>query len=478
MSIYQYLTPDYQDKVMDRWAPVLGVGKEIGDDSVKLATALVLENTQREFDQSRLVSESYNAAQGGSFGANGTPGVAGGGTFGTYANDQYGTNADARMPTVVIPTVRRIFPELLAHQVCGVQPMNGPVGFAFALRARYGVNSKGGTNGAAEDVELGYNNIDSSFTGVSGNAATAMNASTTLSGLWQAYAGTTGVTGQYGQNVYSNDGMGERLGASEWWNIGEDMPMVKFSLEKATVEAKSRKLASHWSLELAEDMMNMHGIDVDAEMVNIMSYEIAAEMDRQLLTEMVKSALQGGKYSNWSPLSADGRNQLERIGTFYTHILDKANTIAITTRRGPASFAIASPKVTALLERVGDFQFDKVGNVNVNTGSVGIAKVGTLRSGAITVYRDTFANSNYALLGYKGPTPYDSGIILCPYIPVQLMRAIGPDNFSPRIGVRTRYGILGHLFNDAGQYYHFVNVQHLTNVGLLGNNSDSRIFTY
>jgi hypothetical protein len=473
MSFYQHLTPDYQEKVLKRWTPILDAGaREIKSDYAKLATALVLENTQREFEaKSRLVTESFDGsgvgyAQTGAFGASPT-GVNGGGAFGAYTPGTYG-GADARMPQIVIPTVRRIFPELLAHDLVGVQPLQGPVGFAFALRARYGANGKGGQ--MSEGTEIGFNYIDSSFTGASGNAPTVTGEAASA---WQAYAGTTAQTGGYGQKVWENQGQGAQLSGSEWWNIGEDMPMAKITLEKSIVEAKSRKLASHWSLELGEDMMNMHGVDVDTEMVNIMSYEIQAEIDRHLLTEIVKSAVAGSAYSSWSPVSADGRNQFERIGTLYTHILDKANTIAITTRRGPASYVVCSPKVCALLERMQDFQLDTMGNVKVQSGTVGVAKVGTLRSGGITVYRDTFAMGNYALLGYKGPNPYDTGIIFCPYIPVQLMRAVGADNFSPRIGVRTRYGILNHLFGSEN-YYQFINVKDIVGTELAADGS--RIF--
>ena len=484
MAMYQYLTPDYQEKVLARWEPVLSTGKVIDSESTKMATALVLENTQREFDQQRLIAESYAGngpgyAQVGGFGA-APAGQPGGGAFGAYTPDTYG-GADARMPMIVIPTARRIFPELLAHQVVGVQPMNGPVGFAFALRARYGVNGQGGDR---ENIEIGYNMIDSAFTGASGNAPTNPPITNpTVMDFWAQFAGSGSAT-EFGVNTYGQDGKGAGLTNSEWWNVGEDMPMAKFTMEKAIVEAKSRKLASHWSLELAEDMMNMHGIDVDSEMVNIMSYEVQSEIDRQLLTEMVKAALDiahfgtpgfAPRMSTWSPVSADGRNQLERIGTFYTHLLDRANYVAITSRRGPANFVITSPRVCAIIERIQDFMLDKAGQANVNSGLVGVSKVGTLRSGAITVYRDTFAMNHYALLGYKGPTPYDSGIIYCPYIPLQLMRAIGPDNFSPRIGVRTRYGVLNHLFG-AQNYYHFVRVIDMNNTPLLSDDSGGRIF--
>jgi hypothetical protein len=215
-------------------------------------------------------------------------------------------------------------------------------------------------------------------------------------------------------------------------------------------------------------------------MVNIISYEIQAEIDRQLLSEMVKGALDvknGGvnaQVSTWSPVSADGRNQLERIGTLYTHILDRANRIAITTRRGAANFAISSPRVCALIERLQTFTFDQAGGNKVNTNNVGVAKVGTLRNGAITLWRDTFAGGDYVLLGYKGANQYDSGIIYCPYIPLQLLRAVGPQDFTPRIGVRTRYGLLNHLFG-ANNYYSFIKIEGLVDAALAGDGG--RVFS-
>ena len=460
MGYYKTLGPDYQEKCLEKWQPLLEASGSapIANEQIALATAIVLQNTE----EANVVSESYTGGinQTGNFGAQIASGP-GGGALGTNFNMGDG---DARMPTVVIPTVRRIFPNLLAHNIAGVQPMNGPVGFAFALRAIYGANGKGSI---AEGQEMGYNEIDSAFAGASSNAF-----SPSSNGFWESFAGA-GTTLSNGVNTYGEDGQAATLGDSEWWNIGEDMPMAKLQMEKGTVTARSRKLAAAFSLEIAEDMMSMHGIDVDNEMVNIISYEIQAEIDRQLLTEMVKAAIDGGKTSVWSPVSADGRNQLERIGTLYTHVLDKANEIAITTRRGPATFAVASPKVCSVMERLQDFTLDQASS-QIDTGAVGIAKVGVLRNGSITLYRDTFAMGDYIFLGYKGPTPYDAGIIYCPYIPVQLLRATAQENFSPRMGVRTRYGILSHLFG-AENYYHFVRVDGLTNTAV--NAADGRLFT-
>lgn len=487
-TMYQHLSPDYQEKVYKRWEKVLKAGRPIRSESAALATALVLENTQREFSKTPggLITEA-NIGMGSGAGAATAPYAtdtsarpAGGNALGSNFN--YGVN-DSRVPTIVIPTLRRIFPELIAHDVVGVQPMNGPVGFAYALRFQYGAHGKGYAAGnAVQGQEMGYNNMYSDFTGASGlvendetanyaagaSGAPGLGTVDPASSYWQAFAGST--AGKF-------NGLGENMGNAEWWAIGSDMPMSQFKLEKGVVEARTRKLAAHWSLELAEDMMNMHGMDVDAEMVNVMSYEIQAEIDRQILAEMVKAAIAGSKVSDWSPVSADGRNQLERIGTLYTQILVKGQEIGINTRRGPANFMITSPTIVALTERLSDFELDKSGDSNVKYADMGVAFCGTLRRGNLKTYRDTFAAGNYALLGYKGPTPYDSGIIYTPYIPVQLNRAVGVDDFTPRIGVRTRYGILNNLYGSAN-YYQFIRITGLTGAGLVADSTDSRVFLY
>jgi hypothetical protein len=473
--MFQHLKPDYQQSVVQKWGKVLDSGDSIQTDTTRVATALVLENTQREFDR---LTEAYNGTAGTAFSSWGGQGAQagtnlspnGGGALGTAFN--YGPN-DSRIPNIVIPTIRRIFPELVAHDLVGVQPMAGPVGFAFALRFQYGVNDQGIEGSTRrQGTEMGYNTIDSTFTGASGmveldetanyarggtSDLPGVGATTQTNAYWQAFAGAS--------NPLAN-GLGAPLSTSEWQQIGEDMPMSQFRMEKGVVDAKSRKLAALWSPELQEDMANMHGLNVDSEMVNVMSYEIKAEIDRQLLGEMVKSAIVGGTnhLSEWSPVSADGRNQLERIGTIYTQVLVKSQQIAIQTRRGHATFAVASPTVVALLERLGDFMLDTA-PVKVSGASVGIAKVGVMRNGGITLYRDTFAGGDYVLLGYKGPTAYDSGIIYCPYIPLQLQRAVGPNDFSQRTGIRTRYGVLSNMFGSAN-YYHMMRITGLQNAAL------------
>jgi hypothetical protein len=463
-SLFQHLDQRFQKDVLNKWAPVLNAAGGISDYNKRLSTAIILENTQRSCEgQVSALNESYESGAISS-----GPGTTQGNAFGNYTPGDYGST-DARMPSIVIPTARRIFPELLAHEVVGVQPMTGPVGFAFAFRARYGANGKG--NAVAGVTEMGYNSMDSAHTGA------AMAAPTGDAAMWAAFAGASAGPNGYGVNTFGPDGQGQGAGEnpSEWWGIGTDFPMAQFDVSKGTVEAKTRKLGASWSLEMAEDIKAVQGANIETEMTNIISYELKAELDREILAECVKAAINGGSTSVWSPVSADGRNQMERISTLYTSMLDRANAISITTRRGPATFAIASPKVCAVIERMQHYTLINNGSPVVDTGVVGVAKVGTLRNGAMTLYRDTFASGNYILMGYKGPHPYDSGLIYCPYIPIELMKTMSPNTFAPRIGVRTRYGILNNLFG-AQNYYHFMKIDDLTGSLLAGDGE--RVFMF
>ena len=227
----------------------------------------------------------------------------------------------------------------------------------------------------------------------------------------------------------------------------------------------------------------MNGIDIDAEITNAMSYEIQAEIDREMLMRMIQSALTAGigsGFSIWSPVSADGRWLAERNRDFYQRLIVEANRIAVRNRRGAANFIVATPRVCAILEMLPEFQWMSVSG-DVNTQPVGIGKVGSL-GGRFNVYRDTrtevqsntfgqggynkagVANTppsiEYALLGYKGPEFYDTGIIYCPYIPVMVQRTIGPNDFAPRVGLLTRYGVVDNIFGS-NLYYHVVIVQGL-----------------
>jgi len=364
--------------------------------------------------------------------------------------------------------IRRTFPELITNEIVGVQPMSGPVGLAFALRYRYDGSSldwqdpsrrtydatnptqfRGGPQINANEKELGYNYLQTGYTGTS---------SASLSG------------GTDFTMLPEDMGIAELLGNYE---MTGQIPQVTLEFEKTAVEAGTRRLAAKWSVELEQDLKNMNGIDVDNELTNAMSYEIQAEIDREMVMRMIQICVNAGNnigYSSWSPISADARWLGERNRDFYQKVLIEANRVAVRNRRGPANFIIATPTVCTMMEVLPEFKFMPI-NSTVSTQQVGISKVGTL-AGRFTVYRDTRTEAQqpwvraartrleYCLLGYKGSEYYDTGIVYCPYIPVMVQRTIGPNDFSPRVGLLTRYGVVDHLFG-ASLYYHLIIVKSL-----------------
>ena len=452
------------EALVEKWSPVLDYTSDkvsaISDEHTRLNTAILLENQEKW-----CFEQSYNS--GGVFGANS---YAGGGTntANQFSADTYATG-DARLPKVLIPMIRRTFPELITNEIVGVQPMTGPVGLAFAMRYKYEGTALGNPtptgadgNSAAfvkpeaaisDGKEIGYNYLNTAFTGTS---------SARLSG---------GPAGSFTQLV-EDSGVAALLSQFE---LTSNIPQVTVSFEKTAVEAGTRRLAAKWSVELEQDLKNMNGIDIDAELTNAMSYEIQAEIDREMIARMIQTCLNAGNgvgFSTWSAISADGRWSGERARDFYNRIVVEANRVAIRNRRGAANFIIATPRICAILETLPNFTWQPVTG-SVNTAPVGIAKVGAV-GGRFQIYRDTrteaqstqsYANAgyasgrattvDYALLGYKGPEYYDTGIVYCPYIPVMVQRTIGPNDFSPRVGLLTRYGVVDHIFG-ASLYYHMV----------------------
>lgn len=459
---------DRASVLVEKWAPVLDYSsttvKPIENDHFRLCTAMLLEN------QERYCLTEQNTSQG-AFGVAGA--YTGGHATGIpAAGDSNYATGDYRLPKVLIPMIRRTFPELITNEIVGVQPMSGPVGLAFALRYKYGdkylaqVSAGDGRDGRTDSTaaftssgaELGYNYIDSTFTGTS----------------------STGLSGNADFDIAAQDrGIAALLGSFE---ATGNIPTVEVSFEKTAVEAGTRRLAAKWSVELEQDVRNMNGIDIDAELTNAVSYEIQAEIDREMVMRMCQAALNAGNYSYWYPQSADGRWIGERTRDFYAHVIYQANRVSVRTRRGAANFVIATPRVCAMMEMLPEFQPMSV-NGNVNTSSTGIAKVGTL-GGRFTIYRDTITDAQnpdvngytgmkgaapydqrstaleYALLGYKGAEYYDTGLIYCPYIPIMVQRTLGPNDFSPRVGLMTRYGVVDNLFG-AGLYYHVIIVKGL-----------------
>ena len=458
------------EQLVEKWSPVLDYTSDkvrsITDDHTRLNTAILLEN------QERWCFEASNSGGGSGsvFGSN----VGSGAT--QFSGDTY-AQGDARLPKVLIPMIRRTFPELITNEIVGVQPMTGPVGLAFALRYKYESTALGYNNGSVDgsstanfgpeqtysaSTELGYNYLNTAFTGTS---------SAKLSG------------GAGFDNLLEDSGVARLL---QNFELTSNIPQMTISFEKTAVEAGTRRLAARWSVELEQDLKNMNGIDIDSELTNAMSYEIQAEIDREMIMRMIQVCLNAGSnvgYSIWNAASADGRWSGERARDFYNRIVVEANRVAIRNRRGAANFIIATPRICAILETLQNFTWQPITG-SVNTTPVGIAKVGSV-GGRFQIYRDTRTEAqingsgapygaagqgaragytrsaiDYALLGYKGPEYYDTGLVYCPYIPVMVQRTIGPNDFSPRVGLMTRYGVVDHIFG-ANLYYHLVICQGL-----------------
>ena len=472
-----YIDQTRAEALLEKWKPVLNYTSDkvaaIEDDHTRLNTAMLLENQERwcieETNNAGGGSSVFGTVNAGAFGGNGMN------IGNSYPNGDVYANGDARLPKILIPMIRRTFPELITNEIVGVQPMGGPVGLAFALRYKYLAQQLGndGVDGslvgaansnlpnpqaAAANKELGYQYLDTRYTGTS---------SAFLSGASGDYKELFEVIGQ-------DQGVAQLLANFE---LTGKIPQIEVSFEKTAVEAGTRRLAARWSVELEQDLKNMNGIDIDTELTNAMSYELQAEIDREMIMRMIQTALNAGfgvGYSVWSPASADGRWLVERNRDFYQRLIIEANRIAIRNRRGAANFIVCTPRVAAILEMLPEFQWVPVQG-NVNTQPVGVAKVGNL-GGRFNVYRDTRTEAQfeqgrsntylapgqtrtrrveYALLGYKGPEFYDTGIIYCPYIPVMIQRTIGPNDFSPRVGLMTRYGVVDNIFG-ANLYYHVI----------------------
>jgi len=464
-----YIDESRAAQLLEKWAPVLDYTSKsvaaIEDSHTRLNTAMLLENQESWCLNEAGPNYAGSGNVAGRDGALGNATSIGAGTdaSGTPGTDSY-ASGDYRLPKILIPMIRRTFPELITNEIVGVQPMAGPVGLAFALRYRYtgetlgeGIDGKtgaGNTPGGQAGIlagaagqEAGYNYLNTAYTGTSAD-----------------YLSGTG-SSDYGVDKLISEADAGVAAILANFEVTGNIPSFEVSFEKTAVEAGTRRLGARWSVELEQDLKNMNGIDIDTELTNAMSYEIQAEIDREMLVRMIQVSLnagQGAGYSIWAPQSADGRWLVERNRDFYQRLIIEANRIAVRNRRGAANFVVATPRVCAILEMLPEFQWVPVQG-NVNTQPVGVAKIGNL-GGRFNVYRDTRTEGNnvndaarpeYALLGYKGPEFYDTGIIYCPYIPVMVQRTIGPNDFAPRVGLLTRYGVVDNIFG-ANLYYHTI----------------------
>ena len=469
------------EQLQEKWAPLLnyeGLGS-IEDNHKRAVTATLLENQEKFLREQNAFSDS------GSF-LTEQPNV----NTQTGANAGFSAGATATGPTagfdpVLISLIRRAMPNLVAYDLAGVQPMTGPTGLIFAMRSRY--TSQSGT-------EAFYNEVDSAFSGRD-------KASNGQDGHSDAVAGM-GTTAQAGTNpsvlnpVGSASSLGYKVGQGMRTDDAESLDgtgnnafnQMAFSIEKVTVTAKSRALKAEYSLELAQDLKAIHGLNAEAELANILSTEILAEINREVIRTIYKTAEQGAVQNTATAgvfdldIDSNGRWSVEKFKGLLFQIERDANAIAQRTRRGKGNIIMCSADVASALTMAGVLDYTPALNANLNVDDTGNTFAGTLM-GKFRVYIDPYAanltsanatpGNQYYVVGYKGTSPYDAGLFYCPYVPLQMVRAVGENSFQPKIGFKTRYGIVanpfaegtnqgsGNLHVNQNRYYRRVAVKNL-----------------
>ena len=425
----------------EKWAPVLGHEgtSAITDNYRKSVTAVLLENQERFMREERGMLAEAGGAAGNSVGA-----IGGNALSGSGLTTQ--TGGLAGFDPVMISLIRRAMPNLVAYDICGVQPMSGPTGLIFAMKSHY--EGRGG-------VEALYNEPDSDFSAGFDATANAYDTSSPVAGsdpglLNDSPAGTyeRGATPMAREDA-------EALGES-----GKLFREMSFSIEKTSVTAKSRALKAEYTLELAQDLKAIHGLDAEQELANILSSEILAEINREVVRTVYTIAKPGAQNNVANAgrfdldVDSNGRWSVEKFKGLMFQIERDANAIAQETRRGKGNFIITSADVASALAMSGtlDYSSGLTGAGGPSIGEVddtGNLLVGTM-NGRIKVYVDPYSanvsSSHYYVVGYKGTSPYDAGLFYCPYVPLQMVRSIGPDTFQPKIGFKTRYGMVANPF--------------------------------
>jgi hypothetical protein len=390
----------------------------ISDPYRKAVTAVVLENQAVEMQKSGMITETINNTTGA---------------------------AIQNFDPILISLVRRSLPNLIAYDVCGVQPMTGPTGLIFAMRSRYS---------AQNGTEAFYNEANTFFSG--SNAAITAAQLAQITNLTLA----ANTTETFTSNAFAVSAMttnqGENLGDGAAGNTFQEMA---FSIEKVTVTARTRALKAEYSMELAQDLKAVHGLDAETELANILSTEILAEINREVIRTIYGVAKLGAQVGTTTrgifdlDTDSNGRWMVEKIKGLAFQIEREANTIAKQTRRGKGNIMLCSSDVASALAMAGilDYQSALQGQVNLTVDDTGNTFAGTL-FGRIKVYIDPYfpagSTNEFAVVGYKGSNAYDAGLFYCPYVPLQMVRAVDTGTFQPKIGFKTRYGLVSNPFAD------------------------------
>jgi len=420
-----YLSENLQSK----WESVLDHPDmpKIADPYRKAVTAVILENQAQEMiKEGAILNETGSPTNFA-----GTGGFSGGAAA---------AGPVAGFDPILISLVRRSLPNLIAYDVCGVQPMTGPTGLIFAMRTKY--SSQGGT-------EAFYNEANTAFSGANGAIVAS---SMTIAGNTTDYL----FTGNAAPTGAMSTGSAEALGDGAAGNTFQEMA---FSIEKVTVTARTRALKAEYSMELAQDLKAVHGLDAETELANILSAEILAEINREVIRTIYKIAKPGCQAGTTTKgafnldTDSNGRWMVEKIKGLAFQIEREANQIAKTTRRGKGNIVICSSDVASALAMAGilDYNSALAGQVSLTVDDTGNTFAGTI-FGRIKVYIDPYfpvgSTSEFAVVGYKGTNAYDAGMFYCPYVPLQMVRAVDTGTFQPKIGFKTRYGLVANPFAE------------------------------
>nr|BAR32910.1 major capsid protein [uncultured Mediterranean phage uvMED] len=475
-------------QLLEKWSPLLdaeGVDP-IKDSHRRATTAILLEN------QERFLKEEAAFASGNGMLTEAAPTNAGNavGASGAFGADSTAAGPTAGFDPVLISLIRRSMPNLVAYELAGVQPMNGPTGLIFAMRSRY-------TNQAG--TEAFFNEPDSAFSankaGTNIGQATQGDYTDATDDDGTVGFGSTGtqrgtnpaiLEGAASDAVQAQYSLGQGMATGDSEALGDgsngDFNEMAFSIEKVTVTAKSRALKAEYSMELAQDLRAIHGLNAEAELANILSSEILAEINREVIRTIYKTAEAGSQVNvanaGFFDLDVDsnGRWSVEKFKGLLFNIERDANRIAQRTRRGKGNIIMTSADVASALTMAGVLDYTPALNANLQVDDTGNTFAGTI-NGKYRVYIDPFsANSaanQYYVVGYKGTSPYDAGLFYCPYVPLQMVRAVNDGTFQPKIGFKTRYGLvsnpyaegtaqgLGRITSNSNRYYQRTVVKNL-----------------
>jgi len=419
-----YLSETYEKK----WQPVLEHPDlpKIGDSYRRAVTATILENQERaQKEDNAFLNEA------------------------APANNTAGTS---NWDPILISLVRRAMPNLIAYDIAGVQPMTGPTGLIFAMRSRY--TSATGNEALFDEADTEFSSRNAAGTSTAGQTPDAAQAGSNPAILNDSPAGA------YNRFEGMTTGVAEALGDSSN-NVFAEMA---FSIEKTTVTARSRALKAEYTMELAQDLKAIHGLDAETELANILSAEILAEINREVVRSVYINAEKGASANTGTvntttegifdlDTDSNGRWSVERFKGLMFQVEREANVIAQRTRRGKGNMIICSSDVASALQMAGVLDYAPALNNNLNVDDTGNTFAGVL-NGRFKVYIDPYSANNtakhYFVVGYKGTSPYDAGMFYCPYVPLQMVRAVGQDTFQPKIGFKTRYGLIANPFAETG----------------------------